>query len=68
MFKISLGFLIGIGVSVLYYDYGLSPVDLAEIIIKNGNDIVQEVQDSSTDSGRLSNSIVDYKNYLPKNS
>lgn len=68
MFRTALGFILGVGISVMYYDYGLTPVDLAEIVIKNGNDIVEEVQDISNENRDLTESITDYHNFIPQKS
>ncbi len=58
MLKVTLGFLIGVGLSVMHYDYGISPSELITIVIKNGNDIVEEVKETGDGKQSLSDSIL----------
>lgn len=64
MFKLAIGFLIGVGVSVMHYDYGTSPQELVGIIIKHGNDIVEEVQKNSDGKQPLTDSILNQSGLL----
>jgi len=47
MFKLAFGFLIGIGISVMHYDFGLSPSDVIDIVAKNSANLVADIEETS---------------------
>lgn len=64
MLRLIIGFVIGVGLSVMHYDFGISPNELASIVIKNGNDIVEEVKESGEGKQTLSDSILNSHGFI----
>lgn len=64
MLKIGSGIFIGIIISVLYYDFGITPIDLIDIVIKNGQDVVEEVQAKQTVEQINSRSLLSKENFM----
>ena len=57
MFKVTFGFIAGVSLSVLHYDYGLSPNELADIILKHGKSFVNEVKENSDGQSPVTDSL-----------
>lgn len=64
MLKIASGIFIGIIISVLYYDFGITPIDLIDIVVKNGQDVVEEVQAKQTVEQLNSRSLLSKENFM----